>query len=86
MYDILQLPKWSLQIKVDLQFLRKTVYFYYNFIAMCDRLVGMKIVMMYEVMRSGKQQQKAVPMALRLTDSDDRPSQVTEAPYLLTKC
>jgi len=35
-----------------------------------------KTVLMQEVMRSGKQKDKSVPMTLTLTDADSRPSQV----------
>jgi len=43
----------------------------------------MKHVMMREVLRSGRHEERSVPMVLRLTDADRRPSQVTQSPCLL---
>jgi len=45
-------------------------------VCVCDRLVGKRTVLLREVMRSGKQKDKSVPMNVILTDADDRPSQV----------
>ena len=50
---------------------------------MFNRMVGKKIVLMHEVMRSGKQQDKTVSLDLKLTDSDGRPSEVMKTPCLL---
>jgi len=50
---------------------------------MFDRMVGKKVVMMREVLRSGKQQDKTVSLNLKLMDADGRPSEVTRTPCLL---
>jgi len=53
------------------------------YLRMFDRMVGKKIVMMREVLRSGKQHDKNVSLNLKLMDADGRPSQVTRTSCLL---
>jgi len=48
----------------------------------CVRLVGMSVVRIREVLRSGRQADKTVSKHLHLTDSDNRPSKVMNIEYL----
>jgi len=47
-------------------------------VCLCGRLLGLSVVRIGKVLRSGKQQDKNVPMELKLTDPDSRPSQVID--------
>jgi len=46
---------------------------------MSDRLVGMKVVLMRELLRSRREEDNTVSAELKLTDRDGRPSQVSDA-------